>query len=366
MENGSQEDNEESRSVEPPAGGGRQVDGNFSIEFATSGRSKCQHCKKIISMGEVRIFRQVHNFHHGQEYMKRHYHPTCLFEGFSRARVASSVFSSLTELVGFDKMPGDVKAHISELLQKSKPNPSIRNKEVRSRNKNVCVTDCKFTRRSETRPLLKSQGNQDGKNKLRVLYTNADVLTAPKMIELRELVKIEKPHIIAINEVLPKNSQVREEQDYVIAGFSLHRWVKGRGINIWTHTSLDKSVSIPTTKNHVTEAGCIDIRLQGGDSLRFSCMYRSGSQSEESNRDTNKLLLDQAKCSTHLKVCGDFNYKNINWQLLSCNLDEQSNEQKFLNAVQDGFLHTTNRLFAQFRFFAFSFSRNLFLSHEKK
>ena len=68
-------------------------------------------------------------------------------------------------------------------------------------------------------------------------------------------------------------------------------------------------------------------------------MYRSGSQSEESNRDTNKLLLDQAKCSTHLNVCGDFNYKNINWQLLSCNLDEQSNEQKFLNAVQDGFLH---------------------------
>ena len=160
------------------------------------------------------------------------------------------------------------------------------------------------------------------------------------MVELREIVKLEKPLIIAINEVMPKNiNKNREEQDYSISGFSLHRWTRGRGINIWTHKSIDKSVSIPPTRSNTTEAGCIEIRLQGGDSLMFSCVYRSGTQSEENNKELNKFLVNQASRSTHLNICGDFNYKNINWQLQSCSLDEESNEHKFLNAVQDSFLH---------------------------
>ena len=278
MGNGSKESNQESQSLEPSAAGGGEVGGDFSIEYATSSRSKCQHCKKSIISGDVRIYRLVRNFHHGQEYMKRHYHPTCLFAGF--ARVAISVFSSLTQLKGYEDMPDAVKAQIAALFENSKSGRPTTLKDTKIRAKQSCSTACRFTRRTETRPLLKSRVNPDGTQNLRVLYTNADVLTAPKMVELRERVKMEKPHIIAVNEVLPKNLQVREDQDYSIPGFSLHSWKKGRGINIWTHQTLEKSVSIPPMKNHTTEAGCIEIRLQGGDSLSFSCMYRSQAQSD--------------------------------------------------------------------------------------
>ena len=59
------------------------------------------------------------------------------------------------------------------------------------------------------------------KNKLKIIYTNADQLTSLKKQELRELVSQAQPHIIAVCEVKPKHGKERLIQDYSFDGLSL-------------------------------------------------------------------------------------------------------------------------------------------------
>ena len=175
---------------------------------------------------------------------------------------------------------------------------------------------------------------------LKVLYSNADVLTASKMVELRERVKIEKPHIIAITEVQPKNSsEARMDQDYTVHNFSLHRWCNGRGINIWTHKCLDGAVSIPDFNEMTVEIAQVQIRLDRGDNLTFSCVYRSQHLSQSGNDALNSHLIKTAKSTSHVNICGDFNFGNINWATQESKTSEASLENKFLTAVRDSFMH---------------------------
>ena len=57
---------------------------------------------------------------------------------------------------------------------------------------------------------------------LNVMFTNADQLTPSKKTELVKRIEQEKPSVIAICEVKPKNSKEREKLDYTIPGFTLH------------------------------------------------------------------------------------------------------------------------------------------------
>ena len=54
------------------------------------------------------------------------------------------------------------------------------------------------------------------KPSINVLYTNADELTREKVSGLRVLTAREKPHVIAVTEVLPKMNKERVTQDYEI------------------------------------------------------------------------------------------------------------------------------------------------------
>ena len=52
------------------------------------------------------------------------------------------------------------------------------------------------------------------KEKLKIIYTNADQFTSSIKCELVQLILQEKPHIIAINEVKPKNGCERKERNF--------------------------------------------------------------------------------------------------------------------------------------------------------
>ena len=54
------------------------------------------------------------------------------------------------------------------------------------------------------------------------MFTNADQLTSPKIIELKKNIQDEKPLIVAVSEVKPKNSDHWSIDDYQIPGYSLH------------------------------------------------------------------------------------------------------------------------------------------------
>ena len=55
-----------------------------------------------------------------------------------------------------------------------------------------------------------------------VMFTNADQFTSGKKFELMKYIETEKPLIVAISEMKPKNTDDREMLDYDIPDYSLH------------------------------------------------------------------------------------------------------------------------------------------------
>ena len=68
-------------------------------------------------------------------------------------------------------------------------------------------------------------------------------------------------------------------------------------------------------------------------------MYRSNNSSENGNKALNSHLLKSAKFASHVNVCGDFNYRNIDWKKHESKTEESSLENNFLAAVSDSYLH---------------------------
>ena len=181
-----------------------------------------------------------------------------------------------------------------------------------------------------------------------MMYTNADQLSTTKKHELIELVSREKPHIIAICEVNPKNGSERLIQDYIIEGFTIYSANldnhKGRGIIILVHSSISHLVLQIKPASDFEEICLLEIKLKHKDILIFGCIYRSPTEncnSDNNNNNLNNLLkqLSLTRKYSHLCILGDFNFKKINWLNWSTPCHENSKEEKFLEALRDSFLH---------------------------
>ena len=154
--------------------------------------------------------------------------------------------------------------------------------------------------------------------------------------------------IVAVSEVKPKNNSGLLEADYNLEGYTLHpvnidpEANKGRGMMIYTHKSLEKCTIQISPSPHFEEACLLEIRLRGGDTLLFGCIYRSPTPSTDAaanNKNLNDLLKTiHAKHYSHLCLVGDFNYKDINWSSWTTNHGEESKEYQFIETVRDCFL----------------------------
>ena len=183
---------------------------------------------------------------------------------------------------------------------------------------------------------------------LNVLYTNADQLTSTKMIELRQRIQHEKPSIVAICEVKSKNS--KDRRDYDIPGYTIHSVdldsISGRGIVVFTHSSLDKSVIQVKPSFDYEEACLVELKLRGSDIMLFACVYRSPTPSVSSDVNNENLnsfikILSEKKYS-HLCIVGDFNYRDINWRTWTTNHGQESKEAKFVETIRDCYLYQHN------------------------
>ena len=183
---------------------------------------------------------------------------------------------------------------------------------------------------------------------MNILFTNADQLNQGKMSELKQRIITEKPMVVAISEVKPKNSSKKlTRQDYVIPGYTLHPRnldsETGRGIAVYTHETIDKSVIQIQLESTFEEACLLEIRLRGGDVLLFGCIYRSPTPSSNShlnNESLNNLLKTISKKEySHRCIVGDFNYRDINWNNWTTPHDPESKEVKFIETVRDCYLH---------------------------
>lgn len=120
------------------------------------------------------------------------------------------------------------------------------------------------------------------------MYTNPDSLSN-KMTELNSVVSIEKPHIIAITEVKPKNYRDITLADFIIDGYKMHpinvATRLGRGILIYVHESI--KVNDIELLMEYEESCWIEINLAKCNKLLIGCIYRSDSGTQDNN---NKLL----------------------------------------------------------------------------
>lgn len=185
---------------------------------------------------------------------------------------------------------------------------------------------------------------------LSVWYTNADVLTKDKIIELMDLINnsTQQPHIIAICEVKPKNynRQLMEIEykidNYTFVHENLEDPTQTRGVGVYVHKSLGfqkLSVNTIAGKNQKPprEALTIEINLINQEKMMFGVVYRSPSSSTEENNNINELFKSLGKMHKyhHKIIVGDFNRKNINWTNLSSTSQDDMN---FIEAIRDSYL----------------------------
>ena len=110
------------------------------------------------------------------------------------------------------------------------------------------------------------------------MFTNANQLTPSKLVQRKRRIQKDKPLIIAICEMKPKNSKDRTLLDCKFPGYTIHsvNLVSdiGRGMAIYTHDSIEKSV-IEVKSDIIFEEVCLlEIKFRGGDRMLFGSFYR--------------------------------------------------------------------------------------------
>ena len=307
----------------------------FSIDYCKRGTAKCRVCKKKISKDELRIGMLVP---FKSTYYTQYRHVICAFRAFHKARLESNIITGTKGIEGFEKIMAEDQVFITELIiNENAVRKQLPKNPVRIKKRQNPVSEEKERRKLRPSNLPT----------IPVLFTNADQLTGIKLTELQNHIKREKPLIIGICEIKPKNSRDYSEEDYRIDGYNLHPvnldTKSGRGIAVYTHESIEKSVMELTPIIKFEEICLLELRLRGGDKLLFGCTYRSPTDcntSSENNDLLNELLEEVCDGKyTHVCVVGDFNFRDINWINQSTNHNDGSKEAKFINTIQNCFLH---------------------------
>ncbi len=148
------------------------------------------------------------------------------------------------------------------------------------------------------------------------------------------------PDIIAITETLPKaDCEITPEVELNIQGYDLllsqHNT---RG------TALYVRESIPHRQHDLTQTEYNDhiwavIEPQPGTKILLGCMYRSPNSTSENNQKLIDILSQACNApKTHLLVLGDFNFKEIDWNLGIAKCSEIHPASSFLDAVSENYL----------------------------
>jgi ribonuclease P/MRP protein subunit RPP40 len=273
------------------------------------------------------------------------FHIECAFESFEKARVATNIITDITELDGVEGITDDEKLQIINLIIAAN---TKRQKPLQQPSTTIYSPSTTTTRQTTQPRRLKSYNTPS----INVMFTNADQLTSTKMSELKTRIQREKPLIIAVCEVKPKNSKdmVRTISDYAIPNYTIHPLNFdtriGRGMAVYTHSSLDKSVIKIKQEVGFDEVCLLEVKLRGGDLMLFGSFYRSPTQTDTSvknNENLNRLLKNISnKGYSHKCLVGDFNYKDVNWISWTTFHNDESKESKFIETIRDCYLHQHN------------------------
>ena len=177
------------------------------------------------------------------------------------------------------------------------------------------------------------------------LSTNADVLTADKLRELKIRIHENSPSIMMIQEAKPKNfNRILTKAEYEIPDYDLE-WVNmsagdpGRGLITYVKKGINYKL-VEDLGNHYTEYLAVSIEINKKEKLLAVNLYHSPDSSEANSKELNRLILKIAaeKKYDFVVITGDGNFKHINWHSMTCSQSETSKDFSFLEVVKDAFL----------------------------
>ena len=179
------------------------------------------------------------------------------------------------------------------------------------------------------------------------MYTNADSLTN-KMNDFKVRVMENNPDIIAVLETWIQEKQSSkyywtneslELEDYQLIRKDNPNTKKG-GILVYVKNTLEVDLNVPKQIQDLSSAyiDCLWINIKSTEeTILFGCIYRrpcSTLQQDIIVRD----MLDKASKSENILICGDFNFKEINWANGTVDGSTYSKQNKFYNCIEDNFL----------------------------
>ena len=173
----------------------------------------------------------------------------------------------------------------------------------------------------------------------KVLYSNVDSLLN-KRNELKCIIKDEDYDILLFTEILPKNcknvcSSELSIDNYVLFTSSLNT---GRGVAIYINEKWKASTDDSLMAEEPESVWC-KIRLRGSDNLLVGNVYRSPNSTSENNSKLNELLLKAVNTNnTHVLITGDFNFKDINWNMKQCDINDET-QSAFIETINDCYLY---------------------------
>ena len=152
---------------------------------------------------------------------------------------------------------------------------------------------------------------------MKILYTNADCFTVTKQTELKCYIEDKSPDIIAITEILPKNTNFDiDSSHYEIEGYSMFTsdLTTGRGCALYVKSEIPATLT--KLNNDFQECIWCNIKLTGSDNLMKGCVYRSPSSNSDNNQKLLEMFLNVKDLNpSHLLIMGDFNLKEIDWNI---------------------------------------------------
>ena len=177
-------------------------------------------------------------------------------------------------------------------------------------------------------------------NALRCLYFNADSLLN-KFDEMKtRFVTEDKPDIIAITEVLPKNARyLVNKAELSLEGYEMFPGnfpeTGTRGILLFVKNELG-AVEVESG-SRFKESVWVKINLRGNDKLLVGCIYKSPSSSEENLSLMNDMIrnINSTQVYSHVLVVGDFNFPDIDWNTWN---SRDRFCQEFIESLRDSYL----------------------------
>ncbi|CAC5406564.1 unnamed protein product [Mytilus coruscus] len=151
--------------------------------------------------------------------------------------------------------------------------------------------------------------SEDKRKSLRVLFSNVDTMSN-KRSEFELYLSIEKPHIIGLCEIYPKNSMDKS----IVSMLNLPDYEKyipdkmgDRGVVIYIHKSLTAFKVDILSESGFNESVWCEVKLEGTDKLLLGCIYRSPSSVPSNNKKLNDFICQ----ACNLKYRPLFNYGRL-------------------------------------------------------